>query len=712
MTHALAIVKRARRVSAAAGRAFRTCALQCLAALAIAACATAAGAVSGEPPQLPQPASPPQAPPPLAPPLEVAPLESVRIAGGFGETRSNHIHPALDFSTGGVTGRPVRAPMAGFVERVRGSGIGYGRSVYLRTRDGRLLVFGHLDAYAPVLAAYVDSVQQASGQYEQDLWPAPGRFRFGAGETLAWSGESGGGGPHLHFEIRHGDFALNPVRAGLAYAAYAPRIEALTLEPLDSLSRIEGSAGPRTWKAPAWPETLVARGRLRAIVRARAGWPGVNDTPAWSIAARWRGGFAEMRMDSLSWATDMTEQDEMLDRGRVANDEGAILWAPALWRPRLFVTNAPLAQEAGTIDVPADSPATPLELVARDEHGVTTSRTIWLRAPRAGERPGVAPPGKGEARAAAWTFASLPGGFLRVRVTGAPGGLAAVRLAKGDDAAHGAEATWDGGGWCAVLPAAPLPAGDGFAAWGSPAAGGAAWTARVACTRWPLGADVYVQPAEFASLSIPPDAVYERGTLVTEVRAPAAGAELAPLSPVLAVSPWRWALRRPLPVRFTIPPGGAGANVAIYRRAPGGSWDWIGGAPDSTKRAIATTSSFLGEFALMRDAVAPRVRVPAPPRAPLPGPYSRWALECAVSESGSGVDARASSLAVDGRRVAIEWDSDANVLRWRPRIAPSTGAHAYAFRVVDRAGNASVSEGRFVLDSGPRKSTHVRARRR
>src|SRR5215472_2988405 len=94
------------------------------------------------------------------------------LRGGFGESRTNRFHAGLDLSTGGHVGAEVLAPAAGTVERVRSSGVGYGRSIYLRTADGRMIVFGHLDAYAPELAAYVDSVQRATGDYEQDLWPA------------------------------------------------------------------------------------------------------------------------------------------------------------------------------------------------------------------------------------------------------------------------------------------------------------------------------------------------------------------------------------------------------------------------------------------------------------------------------------------------------------------------------------------------------------
>ena len=84
-----------------------------------------------------QPGTPFDAPlgrPPLAPPLIVT--------GGFGEYRVGHFHAGFDFGTGGKVGRPVFAPLAGHVERIRASGVGYGRSIYLRTRDGRLIQFG------------------------------------------------------------------------------------------------------------------------------------------------------------------------------------------------------------------------------------------------------------------------------------------------------------------------------------------------------------------------------------------------------------------------------------------------------------------------------------------------------------------------------------------------------------------------------------------
>ena len=135
---------------------------------------------------------------PFFPPLERAPLDgALALTGNFGNSRSNHFHAGFDLETGGRVGKPVFAPLPGHIERVRASGIGYGRSVYLKADDGRLLVFGHLDAFDEPLASYVAAVQESTGQYEQDLWPDASRFPAHTGQRIAWSGESGGGGPHL-----------------------------------------------------------------------------------------------------------------------------------------------------------------------------------------------------------------------------------------------------------------------------------------------------------------------------------------------------------------------------------------------------------------------------------------------------------------------------------------------------------------------------------
>jgi hypothetical protein len=221
---------------------------------------------------------------------------------------------------------------------------------YLQAADGRLLQFGHLDAFTEPLAAYVAAVQESSGQYEQDLWLEKGRYAVRAGDSIAWSGESGAGPPHLHFEVRRGDMAYNPFRAGLDVRdATPPVLTTLTLEPLDDTSFVERCAAPHTVRFGARRDTLLVQGRVRAVVD---GYDGAGKSARrivpWSLAAEFGGRTVECRFDSLSWATDMAESDYPSMPGIVSR--GLVLWAPAGFQPRA-PPMTPSGQDAGTITV-------------------------------------------------------------------------------------------------------------------------------------------------------------------------------------------------------------------------------------------------------------------------------------------------------------------------------------------------------------------------
>jgi hypothetical protein len=94
--------------------------------------------------------------------------------------------------------------------------------VYLHLADGHTAVYGHLSRFAPKLDAYVAQRQDSAGIYEQDLYPARGEVSFKQGEVVAWSGQSGAGPPHLHFELRQGDMNLNPLLHGFALPDHTP----------------------------------------------------------------------------------------------------------------------------------------------------------------------------------------------------------------------------------------------------------------------------------------------------------------------------------------------------------------------------------------------------------------------------------------------------------------------------------------------------------
>jgi hypothetical protein len=645
------------------------------------------------------------------------------LRGGFGEPRAGHFHAGLDVSTNHHTGVEVLAPGAGTVERVRTSGVGYGRCLYLRVGE-RLLVFGHLDAFMPALAAYVDSAQRATGEYDVDVWPAPGRFRVASGERIAWSGESGAGPPHLHVEIRHGDFALNPLLAGLAVAdTIPPRLERLVLEPLDEQSWVERCAAPHVVSLRAAGETLRVEGRVRLTLRASDATNHARDLPVRVVGARWNGAWAECRMDSISWAGDMSQLGWLLDRGRVTGSDGVILDAPAGFRPRFLASSRPDDQAVELVRVEAGAAARPLELYARDAAGNETTRRIWLRGPRRGETgpdttrvsplPHAAHGKSSSAKSAnvrpkpvpqpRWWFACLPDQHVRVRVTGAPGGLRSVRFERGGTRPESSIATpacWDGGGWTAVLDVNGTPDPEGFWIKGT-GADHRAWWQRGTYAVWPTASPMVARVEDWAWFDIDAAHAYEPGIAmvrsepITGLPPGAHGVRAA-----CCIEPADMPLRKPVPVTLVLPAGVDPAHTSVCRRdADGGEWEWSDAAWDSTARTFRVETGRLGQFALVRDDTPPEVTLRAAPTHVRAAAYPQWELTTHVADRVSGIDGRHSFLSVDEARVPTEWDPEARLLRWRPYRAPRPGRHPYRVEVVDQAGNRTVKHGAFVIAS-------------
>ena len=642
------------------------------------------------------------------------------MSGAFGEPRSNHFHAGLDLSTRQRVGAEVHAPAATWVERVRASGGGYGRSIYLRSEDGRLIVFGHLDAFSADVATYVDSVQRATGEYEQDLRLPAQRFRYAAGARVGWSGQSGAGPPHLHVEVRHGDFALNPLLAGLSVPdTVPPKLERLVLEPLDERSWVERGASPRSYGLGAGADTLLVEGRVRLTLKASDATNASRKLPVRTVGARWGDAWVECRMDSVSWAGEMGQLDWLVDRGRVTGSDGVILDAPAGWRPRFLRSSRPDDAAVELVEVAPGAPARPLELFAIDAAGHEVTRRIWLRGPGESERgparqasPRGAPIRHSKRTRARtpttaplprWTFAILPDERVRVRVKAAPAGLHDVRIERGaarplpEDVAI---ATWDGAAWCAVLNVSGIPDPEGLWIKGR-RADSTVWWHRGTYALWPMGTQLPVRVEDWATARIERDRVYESGVVMvrtvplTGLAAGAAGVraalELAPATPPL---------RGPAEVTLSLPADHPRDRMGVYRRdGDAGRWEWADAEWDSTARTFRAASTRLGQFAMLRDTTPPAVRVVPPLVRPRRGDYSTWRLSAHANDAASGVAGRASAFTVDGARVPTEWDAEQHVLRWRPLAAPAVGRHHYQLEVQDRVGNRTVRTGAFVIAS-------------
>jgi hypothetical protein len=114
----------------------------------------------------------------------------------------------MDISTNGKIGYPVFAAKSGYVYRISVSPFGYGKMLILRHDDSTFTLYGHLSAFSKEIERKVESAQQEENKYGVNLKLNPGEIEVDRGEVIAYTGATGVGGPHLHFEIHDKDFSF------------------------------------------------------------------------------------------------------------------------------------------------------------------------------------------------------------------------------------------------------------------------------------------------------------------------------------------------------------------------------------------------------------------------------------------------------------------------------------------------------------------------
>ena len=172
------------------------------------------------------------------------------FSSGFGDYRPGRFHYGLDLRTGDNR-LAVVAPVDGHVSQIWVQYFGYGRALYFAGDDGRTYVFAHLDHYAPAIDKAVRAIQVQKERYFVREWFDPERFQLNQGDTLAFSGKTGIGAPHMHFEIRDREnVPQSPLRQGLHIADNTgPQIKALTFRYLDHQTLFATGARTKTLAA-------------------------------------------------------------------------------------------------------------------------------------------------------------------------------------------------------------------------------------------------------------------------------------------------------------------------------------------------------------------------------------------------------------------------------------------------------------------------------
>ena len=176
-------------------------------------------------------------------PLDAPPA----LTSTYAEYRSGRFHAGLDIKTWGKEGYPCLAVGDGYVWRVRTSPWGYGKVVYLRLADGNTAVYAHLSAFSKEIEKVVAEEQDRRGAYSVNLYLPKERIQVRRGATIAFSGSTGSGFPHLHFEIRDAEQRpLNPLLNGFSVQdTTEPTLVAAAFLPLDADARVDGRAVPK-----------------------------------------------------------------------------------------------------------------------------------------------------------------------------------------------------------------------------------------------------------------------------------------------------------------------------------------------------------------------------------------------------------------------------------------------------------------------------------
>ena len=171
------------------------------------------------------------------------------LSSTFGETRSAHFHAGLDIKTWGREGYKVYATKGGILSRLFITNTGYGKAIYLKHDDGSYTVYAHLQKFSARFQPKADSIRLADYSYEMNGFFETDSIFVRQGEVIGYTGSTGIGPPHLHYEIRNSNNEpINPLSSNLSVKdSIAPIFRSIMIEPLTPTSTIEGQTLPKVF---------------------------------------------------------------------------------------------------------------------------------------------------------------------------------------------------------------------------------------------------------------------------------------------------------------------------------------------------------------------------------------------------------------------------------------------------------------------------------
>jgi len=169
------------------------------------------------------------------------------MSSSFCEFREGHYHAAIDIKTWNTEGYPCYAIADGYIKRIRVSPFGYGKVLYLQLEDGNTIIYAHLQKFPKKVKKLIRQQQFKNKKYQLNWWPK--NLKVKKGDIIAYTGRTGIGVPHLHFEIRNSqDHPINPLQFYTQVKDHKrPRLQNLLVIPLSRTSIVNDSYLPQNF---------------------------------------------------------------------------------------------------------------------------------------------------------------------------------------------------------------------------------------------------------------------------------------------------------------------------------------------------------------------------------------------------------------------------------------------------------------------------------
>jgi len=168
------------------------------------------------------------------------------LTSSFAEFRPGHFHAGVDIKTWGQVGYQVFAIRDGHIMRIMLSPFGYGKVIYQKLDTGEIVVYAHLNRFNDELEKFVKQEQKRRNAYRVNASLNPSQFPVRKGDLIGYTGATGIGSPHLHFEMRdRNNNPINPFLLGYKIVdTIPPKVTAISITPLNVYSRVNSDVIP------------------------------------------------------------------------------------------------------------------------------------------------------------------------------------------------------------------------------------------------------------------------------------------------------------------------------------------------------------------------------------------------------------------------------------------------------------------------------------